>query len=68
MTHTLSTGQPSTLGSYHDLCSIAFGPDSPQTRFIEGKIATSPHGRDEPVDADEKQMLHLLVSLDKAAE
>jgi hypothetical protein len=62
---TLSTGQPSTLGSYKKLCGIFFGEDSAQYEFIEAKIIQSPNGEDEEVIADESQMMYLLVSLDK---
>ncbi len=59
----LSTGQPSTLGSYLKLCELIFGRDSAQTHFIENKIMESPNGPDEEVIAHETQMLYLLVNL-----
>ena len=61
--NTLSTGQPSTLGSYLKLCNLCFGEDSAQAKFILDKIATNPNGADEEVIADESQMLYLLVNL-----
>ena len=57
----LSTGQPSTLGSYLVLCRAVFGPDSTQADFIRRKIDESPNGEDEEVIADESQMIYLLV-------
>lgn len=59
----LSTGQPSTLGSYLDLCNLFFGPESNQSKFITDKINESSKGREEEVIADESQMLFLLQSL-----
>jgi len=57
---TLSSGQPSTLGSYHDNCK-AVGFHKAQAYF-EQKIAEQ--GRDEPVLADEGQMMLLILSLE----
>jgi hypothetical protein len=41
---------------------MTFG-DSPATDFIARKIVASPNGRDEPVVADERQLLHLLTTM-----
>lgn len=60
---TLSTGQPSTLGSYYDNCKALLGDDSPATRYFADKIKASPEGRDEPVIANESQMMVLISSL-----
>jgi hypothetical protein len=60
---TLSTGMPSTLGSYLKLCNIFFGEDSAQTKFITEKIASNPNGADEEVIAEESQMMYLLFNL-----
>lgn len=60
---TLSTGMPSTLGSYLKLCNIFFGEDSAQTKFIMEKIASSPNGAHEEVIAEESQMMFLLFNL-----
>ncbi len=57
---TLSTGQPSTLGTYKELAKI-FGPKA--VKFIQDKIDESPNGEKEEVEADETQMLTLLGSL-----
>ena len=59
----LSTGQPSTLGSYLKLCEVFFGADSVQAKFINQKIATNPNGADEEVVVEESQMMYLLVNL-----
>jgi len=60
---TLSTGMPSTLGSYLKLCNIFFGEESVQTKFITEKIASNPNGADEEVVAEESQMMYLLFNL-----
>jgi len=56
----LSTGQPSTLGSYLELAQM-FGDKA--VEFIQNKIDTSPNGEDEEVIADESQMMILLASM-----
>jgi len=61
--NTLSTGMPSTLGSYLKLCNIFFGEESEQTKFIMEKIASSPNGANEEVIAEESQMMFLLFNL-----
>jgi hypothetical protein len=61
--NTLSIGLPSTLGSYLRICDIFFGVESPQYKFIQGKISESPNGVDEEVIADESQMMYLLASM-----
>ena len=63
MACNLTTGQPSTLGSYLDLCIMVYGPDSAATKFIEAKIKDSRLGRNEEVIADESQMVYLLTDL-----
>ena len=60
---TLSTGMPSTLGSYLTLCNMFFGEDSVQAKFIMQKIASNPNGADEEVIAEESQMMYLLFNL-----
>lgn len=60
---TLSTGQPSTLGSYYDNCKMLFGDDSPATKYFAQKISESPDGADEEVIAAESQMMYLIGSL-----
>lgn len=55
---TLSTGQPSTLGVWRDLCAGILGADSPATEYFDRKIEEQ--GRDEPVLADETQVMALI--------
>jgi hypothetical protein len=57
---TLSTGDPSTLGTYKKL-AVLFGTKAQD--FINTKIAESPNGEDEEVLADENQMMILLASM-----
>lgn len=59
----LSTGDPSTLGSYLVLCRAFFGSNSNATKFIERKIEQSPNRDKEPVIADERQMVQMLGTL-----
>ena len=60
---TLSTGMPSTLGSYLTLANAFFGEDSVQSKFINDKIAESPNGHLEEVITEESQMMFLLFNL-----
>lgn len=53
----ISTGQPSTLGTYRQIASI-LGPEA--VAFIDKEIADAPNGEDEVVIADESQMMYLL--------
>ena len=59
----LSTGQPSTLGSYRDNCAAFFGAQSKATQYFDEKIAGDPQGRDAEVIVDEHQMIALIRSL-----
>ena len=54
---TISTGQPSTLGTYKKI-AIVFGDKA--VKFIQDKIDNSPNGEKEEVIADESQMMYLL--------
>ena len=56
----LSTGDPSTLGTYKKL-AVIFG-DKAQ-KFIQDKIDESEKGEDEEVIAAESQMMILLGSM-----
>ena len=58
--NTISTGEPSTLGTYKKMC-ILFGAKA--EAFIQKKIDEAPKGEDEEVIADERQMLQLLASM-----
>jgi len=57
---TISTGEPSTLGTYKKMC-ILFGAKAEE--FIQSKIDESPNGENEVVIADERQMIQLLGSM-----
>src|SRR4030095_8803987 len=61
----LSTGQDSTLGNWLALCIAVLGEDSAAVAFLREKIATAPHGADEEVIADERQLLHALLRLEQ---
>lgn len=50
-----------TLGDYRDFCAIIADENSPAVIFFDDKIKQQ--GRDEPVMADESQMLMLIGSL-----
>lgn len=56
----LSTGQPSTLGSYLTNTKALFGEDSPAAEYLQKKIDESHNGELEEVVADEGQMVMLL--------
>ena len=58
----LSTGQPSTLGSYLENCKL-FGLTK-AVEFLEEKIAESPNGANEEVVAHESQMMSLIGHLE----
>jgi len=58
----LSNGMDSTLGNYRILSAQLLGPKA--VAFIDTKIAESPNGADEPVVADETQMIHMLSSIE----
>ena len=59
----LSTGEDSTLGAHRRMAMAVFGKDSPAVKFLDKKIAESPHGEEEEVIADEGQMVALLGQL-----
>ncbi len=63
--NNLSTGDPSTLGSYLKLCSLCFGEKSKSAAFFQGKIVASEKGEFEEVLTDESQMMHVIASLEK---
>lgn len=61
----LSTGQDANLGHYRKLAAAVFGKESKAVAFLDGKIAESPQGDQEPVLADESQMVMLLTQIDQ---
>lgn len=61
----LSTGDPSTLGSYRKLTEAMFGSRSPALAWIDEMIDEDPDGEDAEVIADEGQMIYAIVSMHK---
>lgn len=59
----LSTGQPSTLGTYLDNCDALFGPGNAASKYFASKIASSPRGRNDVVIAPESQVMALIGSM-----
>lgn len=64
---TLSTGHPSTLGSYMALSIAVYGDDSPALDFLRRRIKEAPNGKDEEVVQPESQMLWLLGQIHDGA-
>ena len=61
----LSTGEPSTLGTYKKIAKIF---SEKAVDFIQTRINESPNGEDEIVIADERQVLFLLATLSEQDE
>ncbi len=61
--NTISTGDPSTLGTYRKIALILGGEDSQAVKFFDDKISKSPNGESEEVIADETQVLYLIGQL-----
>ena len=63
----ISTGEPSTLGTYRNIAKCFVGMDESRKviKFFDDKIANSPNGENEIVLADETQMLQLINQLVK---
>ena len=59
---TLSTGHSSTVGNWIMLSEKLFGKESKQVKFLQTKISEE-RGLDEPILANENQLLHVLVNL-----
>lgn len=59
----LSTGDPSTLGSYLKWCSLLFGEKSAAVEFLKKKAADDPDGLEAEVIADEGQAILLLYNI-----
>lgn len=59
----LSTGQPSTLGSYLTNTKAVFGHNSPAVDWLQKKIDESHNGELEEVLADEGQMLMIIAQV-----
>jgi len=62
--HKLSTGEESTLGVWKKLVLAAFG-SGPALDYIENKIKVSPHGEQELVVVDERNLLAMLIELQR---
>ena len=64
---TISTGEPSTLGTYRKIALIlnGFNEQSKGVRFFDMKIKDSKNGENEIVIADERQMLEIIFELRK---
>jgi len=60
----ISTGEPSTLGTYRNIALILSGSkDSKAVQFFDKKIEQSPNAENEIVIADETQMMVLIAEL-----
>lgn len=58
----LSTGQESTVANWIALSNVVFGRDSKQVDFLKN-LATEENGLNEPILADETQMLYVLANI-----
>ena len=58
---TISTGDPSTLGTYKEIARMLRVAKA--VKFFQDKIDETPNGADEEVLADESQMLVLICSM-----
>ena len=61
MAATISTGEPSTLGTYRKIAAALTGEDSPATKMLDDKIKEQ--GEDMEVIQQESQMLFLIVQM-----
>jgi len=61
MIATVSTGEPSTLGTYRRIAAQLTGEDSAATKMLDDKIQDL--GEDEKVIAPESQMMMLIVHM-----
>lgn len=64
--YRISTGDPSTLGTYLKLTKAVFGPESNAVKFLEAEIEDHEKGKDEVVIQHETQMIYLLGNLCKS--
>lgn len=63
MATIISTGEPSTLGTYRKLAAALTGEDSPATKMLDEKIKEQ--GEDMEVIQDESQMMFLILQMSK---
>ena len=64
---TISTGEPSNLETYRNI-ALAFSlqnENSKAVKFFDKKIQESPNKEKEEVIADEREVIHLILTLIK---
>jgi hypothetical protein len=63
---TISTGEPSNLETYRNIALVLTGNEnSKAVKFIDKKIQESPNKEKEEVIADEREVIHLILTLIK---
>ena len=63
---TISTGEPSNLETYRNIALALTGNEnSKAVKFIDKKIQESPNKEKEEVIADEREVIHLILTLIK---
>lgn len=63
---TISTGEPSNLETYRNIALALTGnKNSKAVKFIDKKIQESPNKEKEEVIADEREVIHLILTLIK---
>lgn len=63
----LSTGAPATVKNWIDLATLFFGEDSEQVKFLASKSSEA-NGLDEPIIADERQLISVLFAMPHKGE
>ena len=63
---TISTGEPANLEIYRNIALALTGnKNSKAVKFIDKKIQESPNKEKEEVIADEREVIHLILTLIK---
>ena len=63
---TISTGELSNLETYRNIALVLTGNEnSKAVKFIDKKIQESPNKEKEEVIADEREVIHLILTLIK---
>ena len=63
---TISTGEPANLETYRNIALALTGNEnSKAVKFIDKKIQESPNKEKEEVIADEREVIHLILTLIK---
>ena len=63
---TISTGEPSNLETYRNIALALTGNEnSKAVKFFDKKIKESPNKEKEEVIADEREVVHLILTLIK---